>query len=211
MTIKLYGMKVSTCFRRVVTVLNEKNLPFEVVEVNIMKGEQKSPDFLAKQPFGKIPVLEDDGFFVYESRAIAKYIAKKYAGQGTKLLPDGSDVKAIALFEQACSMETSYFDGPASTMAFEKVFKGWKKMGPADEKVVAAQTAALDATFKGYETILSKQSYLGGNELTLADLFHLPYGVMLKENGSADLFEKYPAVNKWFTGLTERESWIKAN
>jgi len=209
MAIKLYGMKISTCYRRVAAVLYEKNLDFELVEVNIMKGEQKSPGHLAKQPFGKIPVLDDNGFIVYESRAIAKYIAKKYAGQGTKLIPADGDVEGYALFEQACSMETSYFDGPASTIAYEKVFKAWRGAGAADEAILKTQTAALDATFKGYEAILSKQKYLAGNELTAADLFHLPYGIMIKEVGLADLFEKYPAVSKWFTGLTERESWVK--
>lgn len=100
MGLKLYGMKVSTCTQRVLAVLNEKNVDFELITVNLTKGEQQAPDHLAKQPFGRIPVLDDDGFLVYESRAICKYIAKKYAGQGTKLLPDDGDLKAFGLLEQ---------------------------------------------------------------------------------------------------------------
>ena len=63
-------------------------------------GQHKSEEFRELQPFGKIPALEDDGYFIYESRAIIKYLAKKYAGQGTKLIPAEDDVKSYALFEQ---------------------------------------------------------------------------------------------------------------
>jgi glutathione S-transferase len=58
-----------------------------------------------------------------------------------------------------------------------------------------------------YEKILSKQGYLGGSEVTLADLFHLPYGTLIQSIGLGSVFEKYPTVKKWFAGLQARESW----
>jgi glutathione S-transferase len=100
MSIKLHGSPYSTCNQRVATVLLEKNVPFEQVTIDFAKAQHKSPEFLKLQPFGKVPVLEDDGFVVFESRAIARYIAKKYAGQGTKLIPDEKDVKGYGKFEQ---------------------------------------------------------------------------------------------------------------
>ena len=63
---------------------------------------------------------------VYEARAITRYIATKYAAQGTKLLPDPSTpegLKALAKFEQAASIEQSHFDPPAFGAIFEHVFK----------------------------------------------------------------------------------------
>lgn len=78
---------------------------------------------MAMQPFGQVPVLEDDGFFVYESRAICKYIERKYKGQGTLLMPEETDLKGYALFEQACSVELCHFDPPAARIALEKIFK----------------------------------------------------------------------------------------
>lgn len=69
----------------------------------------------------------------------------------------------------------------------------------------------LEGVLAVYDGILAKQAYLAGDELTLADLFHLPYGKMVKEQGGAELFAKFPHVDKWFAALEKRESWIKAN
>jgi glutathione S-transferase len=84
-------------------------------------------------------------------------------------------------------------------------------LGPADEDQLAKHTAALDVTLAVYEGILSKRKYLAGDEVTVADLFHLPYGSMAKDVGYSSIFEKYPHVTKWFDGLLARESWVKAN
>lgn len=100
MGIKIHGAATSTCTRRVLTTLVEKGVPYEFVPVDFGVGEHKTSRFMELQPFGKVPVLEDDGYFLYESRAMAKYIARKYAGQGTELMPDNKDLKAYGLFEQ---------------------------------------------------------------------------------------------------------------
>ncbi|KAK0123671.1 hypothetical protein ONS95_008683 [Cadophora gregata] len=210
MGITVHGSPYSTCTQRVFTALAEKGVEAELRAINFATGEHKQPEFLKLQPFGKVPVLDDDGYLVFESRAIAKYIAKKYAGQGTKLIPDEGDLKAYGLFEQACSIEQSYFDGPASAICFEKMFKGMKGLGATDEEAVKRHAASLDDAFAVYEVILGKQKYLAGDELTLADLFHLPYGKMVKGLGFADIFAKYPNVNKWFEALEARASWQKA-
>ena len=80
-----------------------------------------------------------------------------------------------------------------------------------NEIQLAKHAEELDATLKVYDTILAKQAYLAGDELTLADLFHLPYGEMGKELGYGELFEKYENVKRWFEGMEGRESWVKAN
>lgn len=83
--------------------------------------------------------------------------------------------------------------------------------GDADEALVAKHTADLDGVFAVYNGILAKQAYLAGDEVTLADLFHLPYGKLVKDVGYAGLFSKYPNVDRWFSALEKRDSWIKVN
>ena len=73
MVLKLYGNPISTCTKRVAVVLHEKRVPFEFVVVDLMKNEQKAPAFVARQPFGKVPYIDDGGFVLFESRAIARY------------------------------------------------------------------------------------------------------------------------------------------
>lgn len=122
MVLTLHGNIHSTCTSRVRTVLEELNVPYEFVGIDFAKGEHKAPAFVAVQPFGQVPYLDDDGFKVYESRAIARYIAIKFGGVG-KLIPAQSDAQKTALFEQAASIETANFDPSASGLAFENIFK----------------------------------------------------------------------------------------
>jgi glutathione S-transferase len=113
MVMKLHGSPFSTCTQRVLTVLAEKGVTdFEIVTVNLPAGAHKREPHISMQPFGRIPALEDDGFVVYESRAICRYIAAKYAEQGNQVMPNGSDLKALAIFEQVSSKDLSYLRDP---------------------------------------------------------------------------------------------------
>lgn len=75
MVLKLYGSAMS--FARVLVTILEEDLPYEHIPIDIATGEQKSPAYKALQPFGKVPALEDDGFLIFESRAICKYLARQ--------------------------------------------------------------------------------------------------------------------------------------
>ena len=178
MAIKLYGPAMSTCVKRVLTTLKEKGLEYELVPVDLSKGEHKSEAFREKQPFGVVPVLEDDGFVIYESRAICRYLEAKYKGQGTELIPTG-DVQALGIFEQGASIETGYYDACVSGIVFEKLFKPMFGWGEADEARVKTLAEKLATNLDVYDKILSKQEYIGGKTFTLADIYHLPYGALL--------------------------------
>ncbi|KAJ4309124.1 hypothetical protein N0V84_011690 [Fusarium piperis] len=214
MVLKLYGYGPSTCTRRVRTVLEEKGLEYELPPIDVLAGAHKTEEYANEfHPFNRIPVLidTDTGVKVYESRAIAHYIAVQYRDTGINLSPPESDIKAYATFQQALSIELSYFDPNTTKITSEKVFKKAQNLGPADEDVVKAKLKDLDTALQGYERILSKQKYLAGDDITVADLFHLPYGAMSEPFGFGELLAKYPATEKWWNDLKERESWKKVN
>ncbi|KAJ6752716.1 GLUTATHIONE S-TRANSFERASE RHO [Salix koriyanagi] len=84
MAVKVYGPATAVCPQRVMVCLLEKGVEFDLVHVDLDSGEQKLPEFLLKQPFGQVPVVEDGDFRLYESRAIIRYYAAKYEDRGTK-------------------------------------------------------------------------------------------------------------------------------
>ncbi|KAF9800158.1 hypothetical protein IEO21_10423 [Rhodonia placenta] len=209
MVLKLHGFSLSTCTRRVALVLKEKNVPYKLVPVDLTKNENKSPSYLANQPFGQVPyIVDDDGFQLFESRAIGRYIALKYPDQGNKLMPDPADLKKTALFEQAASIELSNFDPLASTLAFERLVKPRRGLGETNEALVAQITQQLGAKLDVYEVILSKTKYLAGEEVSLADLFHIPYGSMLGMMRIDLGSETRPNAARWWKDIMSRPSWV---
>ncbi|KAI5886115.1 thioredoxin-like protein [Schizophyllum commune H4-8] len=204
MVLTLYGSPMSTCTRRVGIVLMEKKIPFKFVPIDLAKAEHKKPEFVEKQPFGQVPyIVDDDGFTLFESRAIARYLNDKYPEQGINLVPTG--LKEKALFEQAVSIEGSNFDRYASSAVAEKIFKPMKGLGGSDE-LAKTELEVLDKKLDAYDVILGRQKYLAGDKLTLADLFHIPYGSMLAKIGYNGL-EKKPNVARWWKDISSRESW----
>ncbi|KAI5121754.1 hypothetical protein M0805_009042 [Coniferiporia weirii] len=205
MVLKLYGTRFSTYTQNVIVTLKEFSVPYELLPVNMLAGEHRSEDYLATtQPFGQFPVLvEEDGFKLYESRAITRYLIAKY-GRDSGLVPTG-DVKKIGLFEQAVSIESSNFTPFAAAITVEKIFKMDGEKG--DDDRAAEQVKALEEKLKVYEIILSKQKYLAGDELTLADLLHLPYGTLITEYIGFTGLNATPNVARWWAGISSRPSW----
>ncbi|KAG2153394.1 glutathione S-transferase [Suillus clintonianus] len=204
--VKLYGFSPSTCTRLVALICKEKEIPYELISVNLGKGEQKDASFTAVQPFGQVPYIDDNGFFLYESRAIARYLIKNYPNQGTPgLIP--SDAKAEALFEQAASIETFNFNAFVAPIVFEKLFKPRRGLQPNEERV-AELLAALQGKMDTYDLILSKQKYLAGDSVTLADLSHLPYGAAFYQIGFSEVFDSRPNLSRWWKDISNRPAWL---
>ncbi|KAJ7655923.1 glutathione S-transferase [Mycena rosella] len=187
-------------------VLAEKEIPFEVVVVDKANKDHKTPEYLAKHPFGEVPLIVDDGFILFESRAICRYLAEKYADQGTPLIPTG--LRERALFEQAASIEFANFFPQIVKVAGQTVYKQLQGL-PIDEAALAQAKSDLAAKLDVYEVILGKQKFLGGNELTLADLFHVSYAGPLAKAGFDVMADKGPNVTRWWNEIVSRPTWVK--
>ena len=203
---------MSTCTQRVLCTANELGLKLEVVPVDLMKGEHKGPAFMKMQPFGQIPVLEDDGFFVYESRAICQYLCDKAGAKSESIFP--KDPKKRAIVQQMISVEISNFTSGVSALVFETVFKKWKGLGDADPAKVEEHRKKTSDCLDVYEKILKDKQYVCGNDFTIADIFHIPYAAMaVGAAGQSDLFENpaRPNVNAWWKRISSRPSWVAAS
>jgi len=172
----------------------------------MMAGHHKSPEYLTKQPFGQVPYLDDDGFIVYESRAIGRYIARKYADKGPKLIPDVSNIQEWAIFEQIASVEQANYDPYVSGITAQRVFNPMKGV-PIDEERVKQLYDTFVVKLDGYERILSKSKYLTGDELSAVDLFHLPYGRLAEKQFSEFFAESRPNVHRWWKDISSLPSW----
>ncbi|GAX77027.1 hypothetical protein CEUSTIGMA_g4474.t1 [Chlamydomonas eustigma] len=207
--IKIHGSPMSTCTQRVLTTLAEKGVTsYELVPVDLMVGEHKQPAFLAKQPFGQIPVLEHGDITLFESRAIARYIVSNFAGQGTPL--EGTDAKTKALALTWLEVETNNYNPIVSIIIYQKVFSSYFGQ-TCDDAVVEEQLKKLEKVLDVYETHLQKHQYLAGAEFTLADLSHLPYTAMMYKAGLSAPYTSRPAVNAWWERISSRESWKKVS
>lgn len=203
-SIILRGASESTAVRRVALVCKELGIEYKLAP--IPWSDIKKPEHFAIQPFGQVPVLEDDGFVLFESRAIGRYLTLKY-GKGSPLLPPTSDLKATGLFEAAASIEQADFDPFAAAIVWELRTKTRMTGQPTDEKRLGEVTAILNSKLDGYERILSKTKYLAGENVTLADLFHVPCGYTLDEILKLDVLKTRPNVARWWQDIVSRPSW----
>jgi glutathione S-transferase len=89
---RLYYHPLSSNSRRVVMTAIQLDLPLELVTVDLLNGEHRGADYLRRNPNGKVPMLEDDGFLLWESHAIVQYLANKTPGQ--QLYPVGIQARA---------------------------------------------------------------------------------------------------------------------
>ncbi|KAF5192625.1 Glutathione s-transferase [Thalictrum thalictroides] len=205
--VKVYGMPLSSCTARVLTCLIEKGVEYELVTLNLGVGEHKQPGFLAKQPFGQIPVLEDGDLTLFESRAIAKYVAYKYKDQGTDLLRH-ENVKESAVVVVWTEVESQQYNPPISTLVYELLIKGMYGM-TTDQAVVDAESAKFGKVLDVYEARLSENKYLAGNFYSLADQNHIPYTYFLMKTPAASLINDRPHVKAWWENISSRPSFQK--
>ncbi|KAF3495553.1 hypothetical protein DY000_02051778 [Brassica cretica] len=138
--IKVFGHPASTATRRVLIALQEKDLDFELVHVELKDGEHKKQPFLSRNPFGKVPAFEDGDFKLFESRAITQYIAHEYADKGNQLLSPGS--KNMAILAMGMEIEAHEFDSVASKLGWEQIFENFFGL-TTDPAVVKEEEARL--------------------------------------------------------------------
>ncbi|HEX3859086.1 MAG TPA: glutathione S-transferase family protein [Pseudolabrys sp.] len=160
--LRIYGIARTRAFRAL-WIADELGLDYEHLPIEIGDAGARAPEFLAINPNGRLPVIVDDGFVLFESLAITLYLAKKHSNG--KLYPGTSETEARA-------WQWSFW-------AIAEVDRGvniWSLHAvrlPADERDAAKRNEALKvlgAPFRVLDAAVAKQNYLLGDEFTVADL-----------------------------------------
>lgn len=172
--IKLYDFKSSPNCQRVKVVLAEKNLPYEIVNIDLRKQEQKAPEFLKLNPYGKVPVLVDNGTAVYESCIINEYLDERYPEP--PLMP--ADPAARAKVRVLIDYGLAHLDQPYQQLRLE-LMKEQKEQNPQS---VTEAKSSLRQLLRHLENALGNQPYLAGN-FTLADAALIPRFIRLEGFG----------------------------
>jgi glutathione S-transferase len=183
-TIKFYTFPVSGHAHRVELLLSMLQLPFERIDVDLRAREHKSAAFLARNPFGQVPTIEDGDVALGDSNSILVYLAKRYDESG-RWLPD--DPVGAARVQRWLSVAAGeLYNGPVAARGYA-LFRN--KPVPGDVTDAATRFFAL------LEQHLSAQAFLTGAQPTLADIAIYSYTALANE-GRLSL-EPYPNVRAW--------------
>lgn len=194
---KLYGHPFSSNARRVQILCEECGIPYDYVPVDLLQGAQYEEEFLRLNPNAKVPVIDDDGFLLWESQAIMRYLADKYGATGWYPV----DLEKRAVVDQWLDWNQTRLTPATEKVAYNTLLAGDK----ADQQAIASGKAALEKVMPILDGALHATGWMAEERPTLCDVA-VATNVTYLELCKYDL-ETYPAVVKWYSALKERESF----
>jgi glutathione S-transferase len=199
MTLKLHAFPPSPRGFKVVAVATHLGVPHEFVLCDLTKGTQKTPAFTALNPNQRMPVLEGDGWSLWESNAIAQYLATQKPG----LLP--MDERARADVTRWMFWESADWDPACATLIFERFVKGFFGGGPADPAEVEKGLTKFHKAAKVLNAHLKGRKFVCGEQLTVAD-FSLGAPLIMAAPAALPV-QDYPEIARWYAQLEALPAW----
>ncbi|HXV00893.1 MAG TPA: glutathione S-transferase family protein [Caulobacteraceae bacterium] len=196
--LKLWGRKSSLNVQKVLWALAEIGLDYEHVNVGGQYGGLDQPAFLAKNPHGRIPVIEDDGAAIWESNAIVRHLAGRYSLGG--LAPSDP-------IERAQSDQWMDWCATALAPAFIDFFWSWYRTpeNQRNEALNRAQLARAHQAFAVLGKSLGDQPFLTGSRLTMGDI---PAAALLFRYFTLEIDRpRLPRLEAWYARLCDREAY----
>jgi glutathione S-transferase len=196
--IRIWGRNTSSNVQKVMWALGELGLPHERIDIGGSFGKNREPAYLAMNPNGLVPTLEEDGFLLWESNSIVRYLAAKY-GVGT-LEPADMQARARA---------SSWMDWQLTVAApaITPVFWGLIRTPPEkrDHAAIEAGKVKTMAAMQMLDAQLAKSAFVAGDTLSMGDI---PVAVMtyrfrrlMPERSGLD------NVERWFTDMEQRPAF----
>ena len=199
----VYSIPGSPFGRAVLATLAEKKAKSRLMPVGV--GAFKTEPHLSRHPFGKVPVLEHEGFMLYETQAILRYLDRVLPEP--KLTP--ADAKAAARMDQVLNISDWYlFQGVSAVIGFQRVV-GPRLLGlTPDEAAIAQAMPKAHAVFRELSRLLGGNAFFAGSDVTLADI-HVASQIDFFAGTPewAPLTEATPNLVSWLDRMNARPSF----
>lgn len=203
MTLTLHGYRPSVYVRAARLALAEKAVACDLVEVNPFAPDPPA-DYRALHPFGRVPTLVHDGFVLYETGAITRYVDRAFAG--IALQP--TDSRALARMDQILSIVDSYVYWPAVRQVFVQAVAQPRRGQAGDAAEIANGLAASAKALAALEVLAADGDFLVGPTLSLADLHLLPMiAYFVEAPQGADLLAQHDRLQAWWMRTSQRASF----
>ena len=200
---KLYVMPPSPRAFKVIALKNHLGIECEIEVVDLGKGDQLTPEYAAMNPNKKMPMLEDDGYVLWESNAILFYLASKKPERG--LWP--SDVRRQADVIRWLAWVSAHWDAESLGMVgYEKVSRVvLHRAGSADQAFIARGEENFARFAEVLNMSLKGRKWLVGESLTIAEF---AIGAWMPVASRLELpIGKYPEIVRWYEGLAALSGW----
>lgn len=180
--------------------LEEKGVNYELVPLDIFAAEGIPAWYLEHHPFGRIPAFEHDGFRLFETGAIARYVDEAF--DGPALQP--ADARGRARMNQIIGMFDAYgYRAMVWDVAVERL-----ERAPPDEALIAGGLAQAETVLKVLTSLKAKGPWLLGDQLTLADLHAAPViAYFVKATEGKDLLARFAEIRDWYARIAARPSF----
>ena len=198
---KLYGFPPSPNTWKVRACAAHLGIPLEFELVDLSRGEQRQPAYLALNPTGRTPTLADGDFTLWESNAILQYIASRTSNS---LWPNDDRVRADVTRWQ-CWQLAHWSSDACVPLVFNRLVKKLLNIGPPDEAAVAKATEAFHRDAKVLDAHLARQPYLVGSALTLAD-FSVAANLLYAKEAEMPV-GSYSHLQDWYGRVSGLPCW----
>lgn len=204
MSLKIHAFPASPRGFKAVCFANHIGIEYEFVFCDLTKGAQKSPEFTALNLNQRMPVLEEDGWSLWESNAIVQYLASKKPELG--LMP--KDERGRADVSRWMFWESAHWDQACSVLVFERFVKGFFGGGAPDPKEVERGLTGFNRAAAVLDAHLKGRKYLcNGDALSAAD-FSVGAALIMAEPAGFPL-ENYAEIRRWYASLAALPAWQK--
>lgn len=203
---RLHYSPYSSNSLRVLACATELGVELELSEIDLAAGGQRTPEFLAMNPNGKVPVLEDGDLVLWESTAIINYLAER--AEHTPLYP--TDPAARAQIHKWQSWTLMHLVRVTDVFLFENVIKGFFGLGEPDPNIVAKASEDIAPLLAILDQSLSARDYLVGDAPTLAD-HHLFAIFFIREQLALPDLQALPSLSGWISRMAGTRGWSSLN